>query len=103
MISIFEGAEARIVILVNEKEKNRQANLEARARKPRGGRVGHARVYSQAEIEEIREKEQAYMPRHNQLEGEDADEVIGAELLEEKVCLVSAGTVLWFSALLITF
>jgi hypothetical protein len=59
MISVTGGAEARIVLLGSEKQQFQEANQEKQAKRGRGGRAGHARMYSQAEIEEIRQKERA--------------------------------------------
>jgi hypothetical protein len=60
MVSVTEEAEAWIVLLESEKKQFQEANQEKQAKRGRGGRVGHACVYSQAEIEEIRQKEQAH-------------------------------------------
>lgn len=58
-LGVIEGSEARVVTLESELEQIHEASRQKRAGKSRGGRVGRARVYTQGEVKEIREQEEA--------------------------------------------
>jgi hypothetical protein len=53
--SMLEGAEARVALLGAELVSVREAVRERRRRTAPGGRVGQARVYTQAEIEAVQD------------------------------------------------
>lgn len=54
VLSVVDGAEARALIAESELAQVRASTEERRRAKPRGGRAGHARAYTQDRIEEMR-------------------------------------------------
>ncbi|CAE6468681.1 unnamed protein product [Rhizoctonia solani] len=60
LISVYKGTEAQEVILKSKKEQSEQAEQERKAKKPQGGQIGHAYVYSQVETEEIHQQKEVH-------------------------------------------